>query len=105
MKSLKKAGIATTVILGSIEISNGAIQDYKNYTATGATNGKNTVVATAKVGTGIAVGWAASAMTGAAIGTTIPIPVVGTVVGVIVGGVVGYYASERVGGLVEKAYE
>ncbi len=105
LKSLKKAGIATTVILGSIEISNGAIQDYKNYTATGATNGKNTVVATAKVGTGIAVGWAASAMTGAAIGTTIPIPVVGTVVGVIVGGVVGYYASERVGGLVEKAYE
>jgi hypothetical protein len=105
LKILKKAGIATTVILGSIEIGNGAIQDYKNYTTRGSTNGKNTVVATAKVGTGIAVGWAAGAMTGATIGTAIPIPVVGTVVGFIVGGVAGYYASEGVGSLVEKAYE
>lgn len=47
----------------------------------------------------------AGAMTGATIGTAIPIPVVGTVVGFIVVGVAGYYASEEVGSLVEKAYK
>lgn len=90
LKALKKAGIATTVILGSIEFGNGAIQDYKNYTTTGSTNLKNTAVAGVKVGTGIAVGWAAGAATGALIGTAIPIPLVGTLLGAIVGGVAGY---------------
>jgi RHS repeat-associated protein len=105
LKTLKKAGIVTTVILGSIEVSNGAIQDYKTYTATGSTNLKNTAVAGAKVGAGIAVGWMAGAATGALIGTSIPIPLVGTLIGAVVGGVAGYYASEAAGNLVEKAYE
>ncbi|NDI99427.1 hypothetical protein GWA97_10115 [Flavobacterium sp. LaA7.5] len=105
LKTLKKAGIVTTVILGSIEVSNGAIQDYKNYETTGSTDLKNTAVAGAKVGAGIAVGWAAGAATGAAIGSFIPIPIVGTLAGAIVGGIAGYYASEAAGNLVEKAYE
>ncbi|MBS4040153.1 MAG: hypothetical protein KGZ81_06090, partial [Flavobacteriales bacterium] len=104
-KVLKKGSIVTTVVLGTIEVGQGVSQDYQNYQNTGYTNGKNTAVATAKVGAGIAVGWAAGAATGAAIGTAIPIPVVGTVVGAIVGGVAGYYASEAAGSLVEKAYE
>jgi hypothetical protein len=104
-KVIKNGSIATTVVLGTIEVGQGVSQDYQNYQNTGYTNGKNTAVATAKVGAGIAVGWAAGAATGAAIGTAIPIPVVGTVVGAIVGGVAGYYASEAAGNLVEKAYE
>ncbi|MDA6071084.1 RHS repeat-associated core domain-containing protein [Flavobacterium sp. AC] len=104
-KLIKKGSIATTVILGTIEVGQGVAGDYQNYQNTGYTNGENTAVATAKVGAGIAVGWAAGAATGAAVGSFIPIPIVGTIAGAIVGGVAGYYASERAGNLVEKAYE
>jgi RHS repeat-associated protein len=105
LKGLKKAGVATTVILGSIEISNGAIQDYKNYTTKGSTNFKNTAIASAEVGTGIVVGWVAGAMTGAAIGTAVPIPLVGTVVGFVAGAYFGNKASKAAGNLVKEAYE
>jgi len=105
LKGLKKAGVATTVILGSIEIGNGAVNDFKKYKKTGSTNFKNTVKASAEVSAGIGVGWAAGAISGAAIGTAVPVPLVGTVVGFVVGGVAGYYASEAAGNLVEKAYE
>lgn len=104
-KLIKRGSIATTVILGTIEVGQGVAGDYQNYQNTGYTNGENTAVATAKVGAGIAVGWAAGAATGAAVGSLIPIPIVGTVAGAIVGGVAGYYASETAGNLVEKAYE
>lgn len=111
LKGLKKAGVATTVILGSIEIGNGAIQDYKNYTTRGSTNGKNTAVATGRVVGGVAVGyaagagatWLSAALAGAAGGSIAP--GVGTVIGFVVGGYVGYKASDAVGNLVEKAYE
>ena len=105
LKSLKKAGTVATVVLGSIEISNGIIQDYKDYTTKGHTDGRHTVIASVKVGTGVAVGWAAGAASGAAIGTLIPIPFVGTFAGALIGGYLGYLASEEAGKYMESIYD
>ena len=103
LKALKKAGIATTVILGSIEVSNGISQDYKNYVTTGYTDGRHTTIATVKVGTGVAVGWASGALVGAAFVSSFPI--IGTIVGAAVGGYLGYLASEEAGKYMEKVYD
>ncbi len=56
-KLIKRGSIATTVVLGTIEVGQGAYQDYQNYENIRYTNGKNTAVATAKVGAGIAFGF------------------------------------------------
>jgi len=98
LKSLNKAGIATTVILGSIEISNGAIQDYKNYTTTGYTNGNNTAVASGKVAGGVIGAWGGAkggAVIGAAFGSVVP--VIGTGAGAIVGGIIGAFICSDIG--------
>lgn len=105
LKYLKKAGTATAVVSGTIDVSNGIIKDYRNYQATGHTNGQHTITASVKVGTGVAVGWLAGAATGAAIGTFIPIPGVGTVFGAAVGGIVGYIASEAAGSYMDSVYD
>lgn len=105
LRYLKKAGYVATVVSGTIDVSNGIIQDYRNYQATGHTNGQHTVTASVKVGTGVAVGWLAGASSGAAIGTLIPIPGVGTVAGAIIGGYLGYKASEAAGSYMNSVYE
>lgn len=96
LKKLKKAGIATTVILGSIEVSNGAIQDYKNYTITGSTDGSSTAIAAGGVVGGVGGAWAgakAGILIGGAIGSVIPL--IGTGAGAVVGGIIfGIIVSE-----------
>ncbi len=72
---------------------------------------KNTTVAAARVGTGLAVSYASGAgatwLTGAiagAFGGSVA-PGVGTVIGFVVGGVAGYLASDYVGEAVENSYK
>lgn len=103
LRYLKKAGTVATVVSGTIDVSNGIIQDYRNYQATGHTNGQHTVTASVKVGTGVAVGWAAGAATGALLGSSVP--VLGTIAGAVVGGIAGYYASEAAGSYMNSVYE
>ncbi|MBG6060373.1 hypothetical protein IWX83_000136 [Flavobacterium sp. CG_9.1] len=104
-KLIKNGSIATTVILGTIEVGQGVTGDYQNYQNTGYTNGENTALAGAKVVAGAGVSWLVSVGTGAAVETLVPIPFIGTIAGAIAGGFAGYYASETAGNLVEKAYE
>ncbi|SDM20472.1 RHS repeat-associated core domain-containing protein [Chryseobacterium taihuense] len=108
---LKKGSVVGQVVLGAIEIGEGAADDYNDYQTKGETNGKNTVVASTKVATGAAAGyvsgaaavWFAGAVAGAAGGSLAP--GVGTVIGFVVGGVVAYYSSEYAGQAVEQAYK
>ncbi|UKB85400.1 hypothetical protein LF887_07195 [Chryseobacterium sp. MEBOG06] len=90
--------------LGAYEVGEGLSND-------GWNPGKNTTVAAATVGTGIAVSYAAGAgatwLTGAfagAFGGSVA-PGVGTVIGFIVGGVAGYFASDYVGEAVQNSYK
>ena len=104
-RTLGRASLGVTIVLSTIELGEGINKDYQTYQSEGYTNGRNTAVASAKVGVGIAAGWAAGAATGAAVGTFVPIPIVGTVAGAVVGGFVGYFAGELAGELTEEAYE
>jgi len=90
--------------LNAYDIGEGLAED-------GWSPGKNTTVAVAKVGTGLAVSyatgavapWLVGALAGAA-GFSVA-PGVGTAIGFVVGAVVGYIASEYVGELVENSYK
>jgi len=110
-KVIKNGSIATTVVLGTIEVGQGVADDYENYQTTGYTNGKNTAVASAKVAGGVGGAWA-GAKGGAAVGAAIGVwfggvgAAPGAVIGGIIGGAVGGWAGSEIGGAtVEKAYE
>ena len=97
-KVIKNGSIATTVVLGTIEVGQGVADDYENYQNTGYTNGKNTAVASGKV-VGGGIGAWAGAKGGAAIGAAFGsvVPIVGTGAGAIVGGIIGAFIGSEVG--------
>ncbi|MDA6071096.1 hypothetical protein NJT12_15885 [Flavobacterium sp. AC] len=110
-KLVKKGSIATTVVLGTIEVGQGVSKDYDNYQKTGYTNGKNTAVASGSVAGGAAGAWA-GAEVGASVGAGIGVwfggagAVPGAVIGGIIGGAIGGWGGSEIGSsAVEEAYK